>query len=86
MALSSVGLFIPANDLNQITRIVKTTNEVPVAVAIWQAMGTAALANLSTCTVDVGGYSEVWVRDVMNILEGLGYQISYSGHTVTIKW
>lgn len=85
MATTSVGLYPPANDVNVITRLVNTGN-VPIQVVISGAISTAMLLGLSTCTQSLSAYSSDARNEAMQALNGLGYQVSYSGATLTLKW
>jgi hypothetical protein len=85
MATTSNGLYPPANDMNVLTRLVNTGN-VPIQVAISGAIATQMLLGVFTCTQDLASYSSDIRNEAMNALNGLGYQVSYSGHTLTLKW
>ena len=87
MATSNVGLLYPAATIHELS--VKTDEahtDVPLQLLIMAAVGVAAAAGLYTATADLETYDSLQAQSLINALNGLGYGVSYSGHTLTLTW
>ena len=87
MSTTNVGILWPAATVHEAA--VKTDEahtDLPLQLIIMSAVGVAATAGLYTATADLSGYDSLQAQGLMNALNGLGYTISYSGHTLTISW
>jgi hypothetical protein len=83
MATCSVGLILPANDVQQLAHSANH-GEILIQIAIMNAIAIVAAA--TSCTVDLTGYSARDINNVMNLGRGCGYEVSFSGVTLTIRW
>ncbi len=87
MPVDCIGLY---NDVNEILCHTRTgTMGGPYAIqnAISGAIRTAVGNALSYCTVVLGGtYTQLLITTEMNNLQSMGYQVSYSGSTLTVRW
>ena len=85
MSMSAVSMFVPAEKINEVSRI-GDVNYITLQIIILAAIATAVIGALTSCTVDTSGIQADWMQNIMQMLRALGYEISYTGHTLTIRW
>lgn len=54
--------------------------------AVSNAIGTAAVNGLFTCTVGVAAYSATLIQSIIKRLIDMGYTSTLSGTTLTVNW
>ena len=87
MAMTGVGLVVPANIMHEMACINDTTaSDIPMQGVVMGLVFAAVAAGLFTVTADLASYSEIQRQWLMNALNSCGYTVSYSGHTLTLKW
>jgi hypothetical protein len=83
----SAGILIEAERAKELTGVNDVTaSDIPLQGVIQGDILTAVAAGLYTTTASMSGYSSIQVQALMDALRSLGYVISYSGTTLTIKW
>lgn len=63
-----------------------TAGDVPLQIAIQAVIETSIAAGLFTTTIDLSSYDASLIQEQIGVLVGLGYQVSYSGSTLTISY
>jgi len=87
MATTNVGILIPATTAHELTNVNDVTaSDIPLQGVIAGDILTAVAAGLFTTSASVTGYNSLQVQSLINALNGLGYGVSYSGHTITLTW
>ncbi len=63
-----------------------TIGDIPIQIAIAAVIVTAIAAGLFTTTIDLSSYTQLQINTQMEVLRGLGYDISYAVSTLTINF
>lgn len=89
MAIAFWGQFPQAQEARLLAQLKNTSasgNDQPVQNTIDVAINTAINSGLFSTTASMSGIAAQDVQNMMGILNGLGYVISYAGTTLTISW
>jgi hypothetical protein len=85
MALDNPGIYAQAAKARELSALTNTS-DIPVQTMIDNAINTAIVAGLYTCTASMSGFSAANIQANMNMLSAMGYNVSLAGTTLTIKW
>lgn len=85
MALDNYGIYCQAGIARSLSAQIGG-GDVALQLLVDNAVNTAIAAGLFTCTASMAGQSAQNIQVNMNMLSGMGYTVSLSGTTLTLKW
>lgn len=85
MSLDNPGIYCQAAKARELSSLTNTS-DVPVQVAIDNAINTAIAAGLYTCTASMSGFTAFNIQTNMRMLSDMGYNVTLSGTTLTVRW
>ena len=85
--MMTAGILIEAEKAKELTGVNDVTaSDIPLQGVIQAAILVGVAAGVYSTTASMSGYRSIQVQALMDALRSLGYIISYSGTTLTIKW
>jgi hypothetical protein len=85
MAIDNPGIYCQAAKARELSALTNTS-DVPVQIVIDNAINTAIAAGLYTCTASMTGFTALNIQTNMGMLTALGYNVTLSGTTLTVRW